>query len=230
MPKRQESALLVDTMIEEETRRKKQRLQNTHDSFARNINRLAVQEGDLQHQVQNLQWKKRTLEKETLALEVEQARVRKKAGASTTLPVQSRQDLPSDEVMHRSFPSPSLSTGSTSYQCLDSPPSTPRQPICPLPLPSQYQPFFGKSRHFNQHSSFTATEQTSTANTTKTAESITFPRTLYTLPLKCSSTTVYTFVHPNTYSTDNSYSTGPHSRKQSNQDFRSSLRRVLEKI
>lgn len=141
MSKRQESGLLVDTMIEEENRCKRQRMQNTHDSFARKINLLAVKEGDLQHRVQNLQWKKKTLEDETRELEVKQALVKMKAITSTAPTVPPCQDFQLSEVMHRSFPSPSLSTVSTFDHCLDSPPSTPRQPICPLPLPSSYEPF-----------------------------------------------------------------------------------------
>lgn len=138
MSKRKESSCLIDAMSEEERERKKQRVQNSRDSYARNVNRLAVREQELQHSVQNLEWKEKRLEARNRKLQVEQERERPKV--PTAQPRQNP-NLALAEILFRSFPSPTMSALSPGNSLFGSPSSTPFQPISPLPQPSNYVPF-----------------------------------------------------------------------------------------
>lgn len=147
MSKRQESSSLIDTILEEHTERKKQRLQNSRDSHARTINRLAEREQDLQVKVENLKWEKKRLEYETLELKVERVREEEQREKRKTAEVSCHTTKPREdsntEIIQHALPTPPPSTVSTPIGpvSLLSPPCTPPQPISQLPLQSSYEPF-----------------------------------------------------------------------------------------
>lgn len=141
---RTESREFVDAMLREASDRKKRSQENTRDSIARNLNRLAEREKDLEINVQNLTWKKRRLETETQALEINKARIEQSnapqtwtPGPSTEQATTTKASTPGLDVLYRSFPSPTST--------IDDPMSpstlTPRTHSYPLPLPSSYEPF-----------------------------------------------------------------------------------------
>lgn len=150
MSKRKESSLLIETLLEEAVNRKRRREENSRDSHARTINRLATRENDLEQIVQNLEWKKRQLEDATLKLQVEQAIDNKKTTKTASATA-----------------IPSISTTVKPCHCLLLPsPSSPPPPITsPLPLPSSYEPFLSE----------TSCRPSSRPSTLKTKTSVTSP-------------------------------------------------------
>lgn len=136
MSKRIESALLIDTLLEEETETKKRRMQNTRDSYARNVNRLAIREQTLERSVQNLEWKRKKLKVENRALKVERARERKEI-ARPAISVVRRQE-PCEDLLGN--PPSTMSTAFFSPPASTSPP-TPSIIASPSPFRSSYEPF-----------------------------------------------------------------------------------------
>lgn len=141
---RKESRELVEAMKREASNRKKQKQENTRDSIARNLNRLAQQEQHLKINVQNLTWNQRRLETETRAMEVKKARIEQSMTQRTLTPgtlvkktTTTKTVTPGPDVLYRSFPSPAST--------LDDPISpsacSSRTSSNPLPLPSSYEPF-----------------------------------------------------------------------------------------
>lgn len=140
MSKRKDSSLLVDTLDKEETDRKKQRVENSRDSYARNINRLALQEQGLIQSVENLKWENKRLTDRTTELKVEIEKEEKKR-LSNEIKIKFSNPAPGFDFLHHAFPSPSPSTSSTASTSSPSSSSAPLKDISPLPLSSTYEPF-----------------------------------------------------------------------------------------
>lgn len=147
MSKRKESRLLVDTLIEEEIKQKKQRRQNSRAAYARSVNYLEQRKQDLEINIQNLEWDNKKLENGNRELKIERkreeaAREKRKIMGAPSYSSTPRRNT-STEIMYRSLPSPDQSTVSTpiEYLSLLSPPSTPQQAVSQLPLQSSYEPF-----------------------------------------------------------------------------------------